>query len=142
MVNLVRFDPFSELLDARRLRRLFQPMQWEADDDLPTDIRLDVSEKDDAYLVKAELPGVKKEDISVRIDGNTVSISAEVKSEKDVQEAGKVIRSERRYGSFFRGFSLAHAIDEEKAAARCEDGVLELTLPKKAAPEAKKLAIE
>jgi len=142
MANVVRFDPFSDLFDTHRLRRLFQPMQSEADNELLIDIRLDVSEKDDAYLVKAELPGVKKEDISVKIDGNTVSISAEVKSEQDVKEGGRVIRSERRYGSLFRGFSLAHAIDEEKAVARCENGLLELTLPKKGAPEAKKLAIQ
>lgn len=108
---------------------------------MPTEIKLDVAEQDNAYTVKAEIPGVKKEDISVQIDGNVVSISAESKREKEEKEKGKVIRSERYYGAMYRSFALGHDIEEAKAEARYADRVLELTLPKKATAAAKKLTV-
>lgn len=103
---------------------------------------MDVEENDKAYVVKAEVPGVKKEDINVQIDGNVVSISAESKQEKDIKENGKVIRSERYYGSLSRSFSLASEVDQGAAVAKYADGILELTLPKKTNAGAKKLAIQ
>jgi HSP20 family protein len=95
-----------------------------------------------AYTVKADVPGVKKDDIQVSIDGNQVSISAEVKHEKEEKEGKKLVRSERYYGKQFRSFMLAHDIDEAKSEAEYSDGVLKLTLPKKAGAETKKLAIK
>jgi len=85
---------------------------------------------------------VKKEDIQISIDGNQVSISAEVKQEKEEKQGNKLVRSERYYGKQFRSFTLAHDIDEAKAEAEYTDGVLKLTLPKKAGSESKKLAIK
>lgn len=107
----------------------------------PQQIKVDIKEQDAAYLVHADIPGVKKEDIKVEIDGNQVSISAEVKQEKETKEGEKVLRSERYYGQVSRSFQLGHDIDEAKANASFKDGVLELTLPKKAVAGGKRLTI-
>lgn len=102
---------------------------------------MDVKEDDRGYAVHAEIPGVKKEDIHVTIDGNQVSISAEIKQEKEVKDGGKVLRAERYFGKVSHSFSLVSDIDESAAQAQYNDGLLELTLPKKAATSAKKLTI-
>jgi HSP20 family protein len=91
--------------------------------------------------VKAEIPGVRKEDIGVEIDGNVVTLRAETKQEKDVKEKGRLIRSERYYGAMSRSFTLGHEVDETKADAKYADGILTLTLPKKVQTPVKKLAI-
>ena len=132
MANLTRFDPFADSFDDL-MRRVFKPVRWDADMQ-PLQIKVDVEESDKAYTVKAEVPGVKKEDISIQIEGNQVSIAAESKQEKDVKENGKVIRSERYYGSMYRSFSLGQDVDQAAASAKYVDGILQLTLPKKAAP--------
>jgi HSP20 family protein len=124
------------------LRHFFSPLQLETPD-VPLQMRIDVAEKDGGYSVKADVPGVKKEDINVRIDGNVVQIDAEVKNEKDTKSNGdKVLRSERYYGSISRTFSLGQEVDEAKAVAKYADGVLTLDLPKKATSQAHKLAIQ
>jgi HSP20 family protein len=148
MANITRFDPFLTRLDPFGesfedvFRRMLRPVRWEVEGGGPQDIKVDVEESDRAYTVKAEVPGVKKEDINVQIDGNVVSITAEAKREKEVKEKGKVIRSERYYGALMRSFSLGHDINEAEASAKYADGVLELTLPKKTTPAAKKLAVQ
>ena len=88
------------------------------------------------------MPGVKKEDIHVVVDGNQVSISAEVKQEKEVKEGERVLRSERYFGKVTRSFQLGQEIDDAKAAAKFNDGVLELTLPKREASPNKRLTVE
>jgi HSP20 family protein len=103
---------------------------------------MDLKEDDNAYTVHADIPGVKKEDIHVNIEGNQVSISAETRMEKEEKKGEKVLRSERYCGKVARSFTLAHDVDESKAQAKYSDGVLELTLPKKAASAAKRLAIQ
>ncbi len=139
MVNLTRFDPFTDPFEDI-FRRMFRPIRWEGE--AAPEIKVDVEENDKAYLVKAEIPGVRKEDIGVQIDGNVVSISAESKREKKVEELGKVIRSERYYGSMLRSFSLGHDVDQAEANAKYLDGILELTLPKKATATARKLTVK
>ena len=104
-------------------------------------IKLDVNEADANYIVKAEVPGVRKEDIDVRIEGNQVTISAEVKKDKEEKKDGRVLRSERQYGYASRSFSLAFDVDEAKSAAKYENGILELTLPKKTTTSSKRLPI-
>lgn len=106
-------------------------------------IKIDVHEDDQGYTVKAEIPGVRKEDIDVRIEGNQIQIGAEVKQTQESREKARVLRTERYYGYVSRAFSLAHDIDRNAASARYQDGVLELKLPK-AAPSAtsRKLAVE
>lgn len=106
-------------------------------------MRVDVTEKDNAYLVKADIPGVKKEDINVRIDGNIVQIDAEVKREKETKGNGdKILRSERYWGNISRTFSLAQDVDDSKVVAKYADGVLTLELPKKATSETKKITVQ
>src|SRR6476620_7456249 len=108
----------------------------------PTQFRLDVTENDREYRVLAELPGVKKEEISITVSGNQVAVSAEVKHEKDVKNGDTVLRAERYYGKIQRAFALGQEVDEDTAQAKYNDGVLELTLPKRTAAAAKKLAVQ
>lgn len=145
MTNIARYDPFGELArfdpfgeDFFRgfaLRPIFRQMESEPQ------MRLDVAEDDKTYTVKAEIPGVAKEDIKVSVEGNQVSISAEVKKQKEEKEGQKVIRSERYYGSVARSFSLAQDVDQGAAQAKYDDGVLTLTLPKKPGSAARHLTV-
>jgi HSP20 family protein len=100
-----------------------------------------VTKTDGSYAVKAELPGVKKEDINVSIDGNQVTISGEVKKEKEEKKGEEVIRSERYYGQVSRSFTLDQDVDETKAEAKYMDGVLNLTLPTKTKTTARRLTV-
>jgi HSP20 family protein len=147
MANISRYDPFSlartgPFGDIDDLFKGFfmRPVMFEGQPQMQ--IKIDVKEDDGAYTVHADIPGVKKEDIQVSIEGNQVSISAETKMEKEEKEGEKVLRSERYAGKVARSFTLAHEVDEAQAQAKYSDGVLELTLPKKAASSAKKLAIK
>lgn len=142
MTNLRLFDPaFGDNLEST-MRRFFSPAAWEQE--LPAlKMRVDVTERDNAYEVKADIPGVKKEDINVRIDGNVVQIDAEVKRESESKDkGGKVLRSERYTGTVSRTFSLADDVDEAKAEAKYADGVLTLQLPKKTTAAARKLTVQ
>ena len=140
MANVQRFEPlFTTPFDV--LFRRMLPLRWEPEG-VPMEMKLDVHETDGAYMVKAEMPGVAKEDIQVGIDGNTVTLSAERKAEKETKEAGTAIRTERYYGSLYRSFTLAQDVDEAAATAKYVDGVLELTLPKKAGAAPRTLAIQ
>lgn len=104
-------------------------------------MRMNVAETPGGYLVKAELPGVAKEDVSVSVEGRTVSISAETKREKDEKEGDKLLRSERYFGAVSRSMTLPEDLDVEHAEATFENGMLTLTLPKVAGAEARKLPI-
>jgi HSP20 family protein len=104
-------------------------------------MKIDVTQNDKAYTVKADMPGVKKDDIHVEVDGNVVSISAEVKKEKEEKKDERVIRSERYYGRMERSFTLDHDIDETAVDAKYSDGVLNLTLPKKAKSTSKLISV-
>ena len=108
----------------------------------PAQIRIDVKEAADAYTVQAEIPGVSKEDIHVVIDGPVVTLRAEVKQQDSQTQDEKVLRTERYYGSVARSFQLASDIDSDKAKARYENGVLTLTLPKKASLAGQRLQID
>ena len=111
-------------------RQMLRPWRIELPERAPQ-IKLDVHENDASYTVKAEVPGVNKDDIDVRIEGNRVTLSAEVKKDKEEKKDGRVLRSERQYGYASRSFTLACDVDEAKSEARYKDGILELTLPKK-----------
>lgn len=137
MNSLIRKDPFDDLFRGFFVR----PVEFGNAEDSPT-IRMEVHENPQAYTVHAELPGIKKEDIHVHVDGSVISIAAERKQETEVREGEHLLRSERSYGKISRSVQLGHDVDEEKASGRFTDGVLELTLPKKAASQAHKLTIE
>ena len=106
-------------------------------------MRVDISETEQAYQVQADIPGVNKDDIKVSIDGNRVSISAELKHERVTRDGGgKAVRSEREYGQQYRSFVLPHEVDEAGAQARYENGVLLSDLPKKEGTGGRQLAIQ
>lgn len=133
MSALTRFDRLEDLM-ADPFSDLFRRVMRRAD--LPgmrngADIRIDVSETDESYTVKAEVPGAKKEDLRVQIEGNYVAISAEVKDEKESKDGERVLTRERYYGNMARGFTLACEVDDKNSAAVFKDGVLTLTLPKR-----------
>jgi HSP20 family protein len=141
MVNITRYSPLEDAFE-NVLRGI--PV-WLANPETrapaPTQFRMDVTENDREYRVLAELPGVKKEEISITVSGNQVAVSAEVKHEKDVKNGDTVLRAERYYGKIQRAFALGQEVDEDTAQAKYTDGVLELTLPKRTAAAAKKLAV-
>jgi HSP20 family protein len=145
MANLARFDPFSSLtrLDPfENVIRDFMPSMLRSvvrPADEPA-MALEVQEMDDAYLVTAELPGVKKEDIDISIAGRQLTINAETRQEKSAADA-REWWSERCYGKFSRSIQLPLEIEEKKADATYADGLLHLTLPKKASSMTKKLEI-
>jgi HSP20 family protein len=141
MANITRFNPFDEAFDDLFRGFFVRPVSYDAPAGA-AQFRVDVSENEKAYVLRAEVPGVKKEDINVTIDGDTVAISAEVKQEKDVKNGDRVLRSERYYGKLYRAFTLGQAVEEAGTHARYADGVLELTLPKKAAAQAKRITIQ
>ena len=137
MANIARFDPFNSIVDDLFKGFLVRPVAY----DTPR-LSVDVTEKNGAYLVTADLPGVKKEDIHVDIDGAQVTLTAEVKREKQVAEGERVLHTERSFGKVSRSFALPQELDEAKAEAKFRDGVLELTLPKKAAAARKAITIQ
>jgi HSP20 family protein len=140
MANITRYDPFSDIDDL--FKGFFvRPMRFDLDVPSEIKVKLDVTKADDTYTVKAEMPGVKKDDIQVSIDGNQVTISGEVKKESEEKKGEEVIRSERYYGKVLRSFSLPQEVDEAKAAAKYSDGVLKLTLPLKAKATTRKIAV-
>lgn len=108
----------------------------------PSQIKVDVKETDAGYTVQAELPGVPKEDIHVSVDGNIVSLRAEVRQLDQKTEGEKVLRSERYYGAVARSFQLPVEIDAAQAKAKYDHGVLTLTLPKKVHNASQRLSIE
>lgn len=111
-------------------------------DPLPAQIKVDVKESPTAYTVEAEMPGVAKEDIHVTIEGNIVTLRAEVRQRDEQREGERVLRSERYFGSVARSFQLAQDIDETQAKAKVDNGVLRLTLPKKAVVAGQRLTVE
>lgn len=135
MSNLIYRDPLDDLLRGFFVR----PVGGQAE---ALALKVDVKERENAYAIHAEIPGVKKEDIHVAIDGAVVSISAERHEEKEVKEGERALRSERYFGKVSRSFELPQEVDESQASAKYNDGVLELVLPKKAAAQARRLTIQ
>jgi HSP20 family protein len=125
-----RFDPFMDVDDmfGRFMMRPFSQLREEMQAE--PQIKMDVKEADGKYVIHAEIPGVNKDDIHVTIDGNRVSISAEVRQEQETKEGERVVRSERSYGMASRSFTLADEVDQEQVQAKYTNGILELKLPK------------
>jgi len=149
MQTVQLYDPFSSAGLDDLFRGLFKPVQVARD--AAVAIKVDVTEKDGAYVVHAEIPGVNRDDIQVTIEGSQVTIAAEVKRTVDVKNGNgkddarhdeRVLRSERYYGAVYRSFVLPVELDEDASAAKYENGVLELKLAKKAAVAGRKLTIQ
>jgi HSP20 family protein len=143
MAGITRYDPFNDLVDDIFKGFLVRPLAYEGgrNEVLPR-VKVDVAEKNGAYKVTAELAGVKKDDINVSIDGSQVTLTAEVKQEKEASQDERVLHTERVFGKVTRSFTLPQEVDEAKAEAKFRDGVLELTLPKKAAAQRKQISIQ
>lgn len=140
MANILRYTAGEDPIDDLFRGFFMRPVRFEGQQDIQ--IKVEVSEDHKAYTVHAEIPGVKKEDIRVTVDGNQVAISAEVKNEKEVKEGSKVLRSERCYGTVSRSFALGQEVDDSAVVAKYVDGVLELNLPKRAIEKAKQISIQ
>jgi HSP20 family protein len=140
MNTLTRFDRIDNLF-PELFRRWARPMQLLDDTPLPSEIRVDISENEKEYLVSAEMPGARKEDIRVTIDGNYVSISADIKKEQEEKHGRSLVRETYR-GTVSRGFTLASDVDDKSAVAKFDDGVLRLTLPKREGVASRTLKIE
>jgi len=141
MANITRYDPFGDLVDDFFRGFLVQPAGFEVGVPVRR-MKIDVEEQNGEYKVVDELPGVKKEDIKVNIEGDEVSITAETRVEKEAKDGERLLHSERYVGKVARAFRLAQEIDESRASAKYSDGVLELTLPKKATATAKQLTVQ
>ena len=140
MVSLIRYTPYDSSVDSLFTSFIARPSAFDAEP--VAEARMDVTEDEAAYTVHAEIPGVKKDDIQVTIDGNQVAITAEVKNHQEEKQGERVLRSERYYGKVYRAFSLTQEVDEAASEARYTNGVLELRLPKKAVAPARKLSIQ
>ena len=142
MASIQRFDPFNELVDDLFKGFLVRPLSYDGRAEVLPRVKVDVAEKNGAYTVTAELPGVKKDEIQVTIDGAQVTLAAEVKREREASQDERVLHTERVFGKVSRSFTLPQEVDEAKAEAKFRDGVLELTLPKKAAVTGRKVAVQ
>jgi len=141
MSRLTQYSPFTSDPFADVFQAFLRPVRQNSQEQTPR-MDIDVTEAGDAYVLKADVPGIDKKDISVEIDGNNVMISANKERRSETKEAGKVIRQERFWGQVQRSVSLASAIDQAAAKAVCENGVLILTLPKIAGSKNRTLQIE
>jgi HSP20 family protein len=136
--DMTRFDPFQDMEEL--FREMSLSPSWR-NRDTSSSIRLDISEDEKNYTVKADLPGVKKEDIKISIEGNRVMVSAEIKQEKEVREKD-MLRSERYVGQQYRSFTLPQDVDDANVQAKYENGVLQLSLPKKNVEGRKQITIQ
>lgn len=140
MNKLIAYDPFGDAAFDDLFRGFFKPVRMATQS--PVSVRMDVTENDQGYVVHAEIPGARKEDIQVTIEGNQVTIGAEVKRKVEPKEGEALLRAERHYGAVYRSFTLPVELDEAASAAKFENGVLELTLSRKATQAGRRLAIQ
>lgn len=139
MSDLTRYRSLDDMLGELAKGFWVKPMTLPGGPELK--MKLDLSESEKSYSVKADIPGVKKEDIHVDIDGNTVSIRAEARRESEEKEGGRIVHSERHYGALSRSFMLPVEVDTQGASAEYKDGVLRLTLPKKTGASGRRLNV-
>jgi HSP20 family protein len=136
LADLTRFDAFRDFEDIFKSLRLGNALGEQV---TGPRITLDVTENEQAYVVNADVPGAKKEDVKVTVDGNTVTIRVETKRDNEEKQGETVLRRERYFGVQTRSFSVTNDIDESQASAKYQDGVLELVLPKRAGGAGAKL---
>jgi HSP20 family protein len=141
MQNVISYDPRTETGLDELFRGFFKPVRVEGPP-TPIVIKMDATETENGYLIHAEMPGVKKEDIDVAIEGNQVTITAEVKQTGEKKEGDRMLRNERYFGNIYRSFTLPAELNESACEAKYDNGVLELKLVKEAAVAWKRLAIQ
>lgn len=140
MANLTRFGSIDDFFRDVMPGYFVKPLRFDGQPEL--NIKLDVKENGDAFQVHADIPGVRKEDIQVTIDGSVVTLRAEAKKEKEEKEGDKVLCSERYEGIVSRSFQLPADIELSTVQASYKDGVLDLTLPKKATAKSQQITIK
>jgi HSP20 family protein len=135
---LVRWDPWQEIVDKfdRYTRAMTQPQAGSQEVMATGDWapRVDIAETDEAFVIKAEIPEVNKDDVKVTVDNGVLTIRGERKQEKE-EEGQRFHRVERHYGSFTRSFTLPDNVDETKVTAAFKDGMLKLQIPKAGEPK-------
>ena len=139
MANMTHYNPFEDFFKDFGKGFWIKPVAFPGETELS--MKIDVNEDDKAFTIKADIPGVKKEDIQVDVDEDQISLRAEVKREKEEKKGEKVVYSERSYGMVSRSFTLPSSVDAKGAKAEYKDGVLNLTLPKKSNGQAKRVAV-
>lgn len=145
-MNIIRWDPFRDLATLReRMNRLFEEAytsRGEEKDMVAStwNPSVDIYEKENELVLKAELPGIDENDIEIKIEDNTITLKGDRKFEKETKEEN-YHRIERSYGSFYRSFTLPRNIDQDKIRAESENGILKVTMPKKAELKPKKVKI-
>lgn len=146
---ILHYDPFRFYEELHKLFNGFisqepwqLPMGWWSGGFAQPKLAIDITESDADYRITADLPGVKKENIKVNVDGKAVTVTADITEEKKIKEGDRVLHSERHHSDFYRRFYLDKDIDESKVKATYTDGVLNLTLPKKEAGQGKKVIVE
>jgi len=142
MASLQLYDPFADAGIDDLFRGFFRPVRAGDRGNAPAAAKVDVTENDKGYVVHAEIPGVTKDDIQVAVEGNQVTISAEVKRVNEPKDGERVLRTERYYGSMYRSFTLPSELDEANSEAKYENGVLELRLAKKPAVAGRRLQVQ
>jgi HSP20 family protein len=140
MASLQIYDPFADATVETLLRSFFRPERQERA--TPRGFPIDVAETENGYVVEAELAGVAKDEIHVAIEGNQVTIAAEIKRPGEAADNARVLRNERYYGNVYRGFALPVELDEAASGAKYDNGLLTLTLVKKPAVAGRKLTIQ
>ena len=130
----------DQMTDLEEVVRGFMRRPSLFDSQIP-EIRMDVREDDDSYVIQAEIPGAKKDDVKIDVEDNYVSIAAQLGNQTERKNGGRWICSERYFGSVSRGMSLSHEVDPAKASAQYENGVLAVTLPKKSRSSAKTIEV-
>lgn len=144
---IIRWDPFRDLVTLReRMNRLFEDAVSTARSEEKDMISstwapaVDIYEDEKSLVLTAEIPGINEKDVEIKIEDNTLSIHGERKLEKETKEEN-YHRIERAYGSFYRSFTLPNHIDQDKIQAEHENGMLKITMPKKAELQPRKVKI-
>ncbi len=130
---------FGDFFEPSSLGYFIRPLHGEA---LTDAFKVDVKETPTAYVLHAELPGVKKEDLHITVDASKVTISGEVRQYDEEKKDEKIVRSERYFGSVMRSFQLPQEVDENLSDAKFENGILELTLAKKTSTGTKTIQVK
>lgn len=136
------FRPWTREFDSL-FEGFFRPTRWMEESASEGLIpALDVVERDHEFVVRAEMPGVKKDEIEVSLENGVLTIGAETNSQSEEKDGDRIIRQERRYGKYVRSLRIGKEIDDKKVKASYKDGVLELTLPKAETVKPKKINVD
>ena len=147
-MTIVKWDPFKNVAALQdRINRIFDESfsrTAESDDDISMSAwkpSVDIYETDEAIILKAELPGIKKEDVSVEVKDNVLTLKGVRTEEKEIKEKN-YYRKERAFGTFSRAFNLQHRIQPDKIKARFKDGVLKIEIPKPEEEKPKQITVK